>query len=92
MSQNNKIISILLVGAIVGVFVSEYMYDRDFDGIPNDEDAFPSNSKEWKDNWVDGQEYSSILSPTLEEITSLLEFNDVNDDGTDCTFYLEDLP
>ena len=48
MSQNNKIISILLVGAIIGVFVSEYMYDRDFDGVPNDEDAFPNNSKEWK--------------------------------------------
>ena len=54
MSQNNKIISIVLVGAIVGVFVSEYMYDRDFDGIPNDNDDFPNNPKEWKDSDQDG--------------------------------------
>ena len=54
MRQNNKIISILLVGALIGVFVSEYMYDKDFDGVPNDDDAFPSNSKEWKDSDQDG--------------------------------------
>ena len=54
MRQNNKIISIVLVGAIVGVFVSEYMYDRDFDGIPNDNDDFPNNPKEWKDSDQDG--------------------------------------
>lgn len=54
MSQNNKIISLLLVGALIGIFVSEYMYDKDFDGVPNDEDAFPNNSKEWKDSDQDG--------------------------------------
>ena len=54
MSQNNKIVSIILVGAIVGVFISEYMYDRDFDGVPNDNDDFPNNPKEWKDNDQDG--------------------------------------
>ena len=54
MNLNNKIISILLVGAFIGVFVSEYMYDRDLDGVPNDRDDFPNNASEWKDSDQDG--------------------------------------
>ena len=44
MKRNNKIILILLVGAFLGIFTSEYMYDRDFDGVPNDSDDFPDNA------------------------------------------------
>ena len=54
MNLNNKLISILLVGAFLGVFVSEYMYDSDRDGIPNDIDEFPNNASEWRDNDQDG--------------------------------------
>ena len=54
MNRNNKIILILLVGAFLGIFISEYMYDRDFDGVPNDSDDFPDNANEWKDSDQDG--------------------------------------
>ena len=54
MNRNNKIILILLVGAFLGIFTSEYMYDRDFDGVPNDSDDFPDNANEWKDSDQDG--------------------------------------
>ena len=54
MDLNNKIILILLVGAFLGIFVSEYLYDRDFDGIPNDSDDFPDDANEWKDSDQDG--------------------------------------
>ena len=52
--NNNKIISVVLIGILIGVFFSEYMYDQDFDGIPNDKDDFPNDSKEWKDSDNDG--------------------------------------
>ena len=52
--NNNKIISVVLIGILIGVFFSEYMYDQDFDGIPNDIDDFPNDSKEWKDSDNDG--------------------------------------
>ena len=54
MYLSNKIILILLVGAFLGIFVSEYRYDRDFDGIPNDSDDFPDDANEWKDSDQDG--------------------------------------
>ena len=54
MSQSNKIISIILVGALIGIFLNEYMHDSDFDGVPNDEDEFPNNMNEWNDNDKDG--------------------------------------
>ena len=54
MNLNNKIISILLVSAFLGIFVSEYMYDSDFDGVPNDIDDFPNDASEWKDSDQDG--------------------------------------
>ena len=54
MNINNKIISILLVAAFLGIFVSEYMYDKDFDGVPNDSDDFPNDASEWKDSDQDG--------------------------------------
>ena len=47
--NNNKIISVVLIGILIGVFFSEYLYDQDFDGIPNNKDDFPNDSKEWKD-------------------------------------------
>ena len=54
MSQSNKIISIILAGALIGIFVNEYMHDSDFDGIPNEKDEFPNNINEWSDNDKDG--------------------------------------
>ena len=54
MNLNNKIILILFTGAFLGIFVSEYIYDKDFDGVPNDEDVFPNDSNEWKDSDQDG--------------------------------------
>ena len=50
MSQSNKIISIIVVGSLIGIIVNEYRHDSDFDGVPNDEDAFPNNMNEWNDN------------------------------------------
>ena len=54
MSQSNKIISIIVVGSLIGIIVNEYRHDSDFDGVPNDEDAFPNNMNEWNDNDKDG--------------------------------------
>ena len=42
MNWNNKLISAIFVGALLGLFVSEYLHDSDFDGIPNDDDDFPN--------------------------------------------------
>ena len=50
MSQSNKIISIIVVGSLIGIIVNEYRHDSDFDGVPNDEDEFPNNMNEWNDN------------------------------------------
>ena len=54
MSQSNKIISIIVVGSLIGIIVNEYRHDSDFDGVPNDEDEFPKNMNEWNDNDKDG--------------------------------------
>lgn len=54
MNLNVKIFSIIVIGTVSGVFISEYMTDQDFDGVPNDEDAFPNDPTEWKDNDEDG--------------------------------------
>ena len=54
MNRNNKLIFAILVGTLMGIFVSEYLHDSDFDGVPNNEDAFPNNSEEWSDNDQDG--------------------------------------
>ena len=49
-----KLSSILVVGLLVGAIVNQMLYDRDFDGIPNTDDDFPSDSNEWADNDSDG--------------------------------------
>ena len=54
MNRNNKLIFAIFVGTLLGLFVSEYLHDSDFDGIPNDKDAFPNDSKEWRDSDRDG--------------------------------------
>ena len=45
MNRNNKLIFAIFVGTLLGLFVSEYLQDSDFDGIHNDKDAFPNDSK-----------------------------------------------
>jgi len=49
-----KFSSILVVGLLLGAIFNQMLYDRDFDGIPNDIDDFPTDSSEWNDNDSDG--------------------------------------
>ena len=54
MSKSNKIIPLVFMSVLVGIFAHAYMQDSDFDGVPNDEDEFPNNMNEWNDNDKDG--------------------------------------
>ena len=54
MSSIGKFSSILVVGLLLGALVNQMLHDRDFDGIPNEDDSFPKNSDEWKDSDSDG--------------------------------------
>ena len=49
-----KLSSILVIGLLLGAIFNQVLYDRDFDGIPNDKDEFPTDSSEWRDNDSDG--------------------------------------
>ena len=49
-----KLSSILVIGLLLGAIFNQILYDRDFDGIPNDKDEFPTDSSEWRDNDSDG--------------------------------------
>ena len=49
-----KLSTILVVGLLIGAIINQMLYDADFDGIPNAEDAFPRDSSEWNDNDSDG--------------------------------------
>ena len=49
-----KLSSILVIGLLLGAIFNQMLYDRDFDGIPNDKDEFPTDSSEWRDNDGDG--------------------------------------
>ena len=49
-----KLSTILVVGLLIGAIVNQMLYDADFDGIPNTDDAFPRDSSEWNDNDSDG--------------------------------------
>ena len=49
-----KLSSILVIGLLLGAIFNQMLYDRDFDGIPNDKDDFPTDSSEWSDNDSDG--------------------------------------
>ena len=49
-----KLSTILIVGLLIGAIVNQMLYDADFDGVPNFEDAFPRDSSEWNDNDSDG--------------------------------------
>ena len=39
-----KLSTILIVGLLIGAIVNQMLYDADFDGVPNFEDAFPRDS------------------------------------------------
>jgi len=73
MNSIGKFSSILVVGLLLGAFVNQMLYDRDFDGIPNDEDSFPKNSDEWKDSDSDGIGDNSDLDDDNDG------FNDTDD-------------
>ena len=49
-----KLSSILVIGLLLGAIFNQMLYDRDFDGIPNDKDDFPTDSSEWRDYDSDG--------------------------------------
>ena len=49
-----KLSSILVIGLLLGAIFNQMLYDRDFDGIPNDKDDFPTDSSEWRDHDSDG--------------------------------------
>jgi len=49
-----KLSSILVIGLLLGAIFNQMLYDRDFDGIPNDKDDFPTDSSEWIDHDSDG--------------------------------------
>ena len=50
----NKLVVVLVIGALLGAGINQYLYDKDMDGTPNDKDAFPSDSNEWNDHDGDG--------------------------------------
>ena len=54
MEAKNKFVAITIVGVLIGAIISQYIHDKDMDGIPNDKDEFPNNSDEWEDFDSDG--------------------------------------
>ena len=54
METKNKFVAITIVSVLIGAVISQYIHDKDMDGIPNDKDEFPNNSDEWEDFDSDG--------------------------------------
>jgi len=54
MISKAKIFTLIAVGFLIGSGINQYMYDKDLDGISNENDAFPNDSTEWKDSDGDG--------------------------------------
>ena len=54
MNLMDKVVAVLVAGVLISVGISQYMYDKDLDGVSNDLDEFPSDSDEWKDSDNDG--------------------------------------
>ena len=45
---------LVAISTLIGLLLAQYLHDSDLDGIPNDEDEFPSNPDEWEDTDKDG--------------------------------------
>jgi predicted transglutaminase-like cysteine proteinase len=54
MESKAKIFTLMIIGVLMGSGINQYMYDKDLDGISNENDAFPNDSTEWKDSDNDG--------------------------------------
>ena len=54
MKLMDKVVALLVAGTLISVGISQYMYDKDLDGVSNDLDEFPNDSDEWKDSDNDG--------------------------------------
>jgi hypothetical protein len=54
MEAKAKIFTLIVIGVLLGSGINQYMYDKDLDGITNEEDAFPNDSTEWDDSDGDG--------------------------------------
>ncbi len=54
MESKAKIFTLIIIGALIGSGIDQYMYDKDLDGTSNENDAFPNDPTEWKDSDNDG--------------------------------------
>ena len=54
MEAKAKVFTLIVIGVLLGSGINQYMYDKDLDGISNEEDAFPNDSTEWDDSDGDG--------------------------------------
>ena len=42
MNLMDKMVVVMVAGVLIGVGINQYMYDKDMDGVSNDNDDFPS--------------------------------------------------
>ena len=73
MALDKYLPAILIVGVLIGIGINQYFYDKDFDGVPNNEDIFPNDSDEWEDTDKDG------IGDNEDEDDDNDGYNDTND-------------
>jgi predicted transglutaminase-like cysteine proteinase len=54
MESKTKILTLIIIGVLIGSGINQYRIDKDLDGIANENDAFPNDSTEWNDYDNDG--------------------------------------
>ena len=54
MESKAKIFTLIIIAVLIGSGVNQYRYDKDLDGITNENDRFPNDSNEWNDSDNDG--------------------------------------
>ena len=54
MESKVKILTLIVLGILIGSGINQYINDKDLDGVPNENDAFPNDATEWEDYDGDG--------------------------------------
>ena len=79
MESKAKILTLIVLGILIGSGINQYINDKDLDGVPNENDAFPNDATEWEDYDGDGIGNNADLDDDNDGYEDTEDINPLND-------------